>query len=200
MGIPQEDRLDYMCRQDMNAIESAVSSIRTAMTNVENMMPKTWIGKKADNWHAEHDGRMKRLRTLFDSFPAEENQLVEKARQKQTQMDRKMHGRVDLEPARHACRRRSAAGVERRRRRTRARCAWVRLRRTGCTYCGAAGSGCPETAAYSASRPGCPSPSRTSTPLRELSASPANRTATPVAAHKDIRVGGVSAASRCTKH
>ncbi|MFJ2735665.1 MULTISPECIES: hypothetical protein [unclassified Streptomyces] len=76
----------------MNAIESAVNNIRTAMTNVENMMPKTWIGKKADNWRAEHEGRMKRLRTLFDSFPAEENQLVEKARQKQTQMNREMHG------------------------------------------------------------------------------------------------------------
>ncbi|MEU7383861.1 MULTISPECIES: hypothetical protein [unclassified Streptomyces] len=92
MGIPQEDRLDYMCRQDMNAIESAVSSIRTAMANVENMMPNTWIGKKADNWRVEHEGRMKRLRALFDSFPAEENQLVERARQKQTEMDRKMHG------------------------------------------------------------------------------------------------------------
>lgn len=91
MAIPQEDRLDYICRQDMNAIENAVRDIRTAMTNVDNMLPKTWIGKKADNWRADHEGRMKRLRTLFDSFPAEENRLVEKARQKQTQMDSKAH-------------------------------------------------------------------------------------------------------------
>ncbi|MFJ8313718.1 MULTISPECIES: hypothetical protein [unclassified Streptomyces] len=76
----------------MNAIESAVKELRTAMTDVDNMLPKTWIGKKADNWRTDHDGRMKRLKTLFDSFPAEEKQLMEKARTKQSQMDRKMHG------------------------------------------------------------------------------------------------------------
>ncbi|MER5564543.1 hypothetical protein ACFW17_29780 [Streptomyces sp. NPDC058961] len=92
MGIPQEDRLDYVCRQDMNAIETAVSEIRTAIRNVESTMPKAWIGKKADNWRADHDGRMSRLKTLFDTFPAEENRLVEKARQDQATMDRKMHG------------------------------------------------------------------------------------------------------------
>ncbi|MEU3370899.1 hypothetical protein ABZ734_10545 [Streptomyces sp. NPDC006660] len=92
MGIPQEDRLDYNCRKDMNAIETAVGEIRTAIRNVESMMPKTWIGKKADNWRTDHDGRMKRLKTLFDSFPAEENRLVEKARQDQSKMDQKMHG------------------------------------------------------------------------------------------------------------
>ncbi|MFG3286077.1 hypothetical protein [Streptomyces sp. NPDC048111] len=92
MGIPQEDRLDYACRQDMNAIESAANEIRTAIRNVESMMPKTWIGKKADNWRTDHDGRMKRLKTLFDSFPAEENRLVEKARQDQSKMNQKMHG------------------------------------------------------------------------------------------------------------
>jgi hypothetical protein len=92
MGIPQQDRLDYMCRQDMNAIENAVSEIRTAMKNVENMMPKTWIGNKADNWRTDHEGRMRRLKTLFDSFQAEENRLVEKARQDQAKMDRKAHG------------------------------------------------------------------------------------------------------------
>ncbi|MGW5127703.1 hypothetical protein ACWEQ7_27385 [Streptomyces sp. NPDC004069] len=92
MGLPQEDRLDYMCRQDMNAIENAVNEIRTAMKNVDSMMPKTWIGKKADHWRTDHEGRMKRLKTLFDSFPAEENRLVEKARQKQAEMNSKAHG------------------------------------------------------------------------------------------------------------
>ncbi len=84
MGRPQEDRLDYLCRQDMNAIESAANEIRTAIRNVESMMPKTWIGKKADQWCADHNGRMQRLKTLFDSFPAEENLLVEKARKDET--------------------------------------------------------------------------------------------------------------------
>ncbi|MCX4549016.1 hypothetical protein OG204_21940 [Streptomyces sp. NBC_01387] len=92
MGIPQEDRLDYICRQDMAAIERAVTDIRTAMKSVDSMLPKTWIGKKADNWRADHEGRMKRLKTLFNSFPAEENRLVEKAQQKQAQMDSKAHG------------------------------------------------------------------------------------------------------------
>lgn len=81
-----------MCRQDMNAIESAVSEIRTVMKDVENMMPKTWIGKNADNWRTDHEGRMRRLKTLFDSFPAEENRLVEKARQEQAKTDRKAQG------------------------------------------------------------------------------------------------------------
>jgi len=39
MALPQEDRLDHICRQDVNAIESAVNEIRTAMKNVGNMMP-----------------------------------------------------------------------------------------------------------------------------------------------------------------
>lgn len=91
MGLPQEDRLDYMCRQDMNAIEISVNEIRTAMKNVDSMMPKTWIGKKADNWRTDHEGRMKRLKALFDSFPAEENRLVENARQKQAEMNSKLH-------------------------------------------------------------------------------------------------------------
>ncbi|MGW3498871.1 hypothetical protein [Streptomyces sp. NPDC001020] len=92
MAIPQEDRLEYICRQDMNAIERAVNEIRTAMADVDKMIPKTWIGKKADNWRIDHEGRMKRLKTLFDSFPAEENRLVEKARQDQAKMDNKTHG------------------------------------------------------------------------------------------------------------
>ncbi|MGW6708650.1 hypothetical protein ACWGDE_27690 [Streptomyces sp. NPDC054956] len=83
MGIPREDQADYMCRQDMNAIENAVREIRTAMTNVDAMLPKTWIGKKADNWRTDHEGRMRRLKTLFDSFPAEERRLVEKAQQEE---------------------------------------------------------------------------------------------------------------------
>jgi hypothetical protein len=91
VGIPQEDRLDYMCRQDMNAIENAVQDIRAAMKNVDDMMPNTWIGKKADNWRMDHQGRMKRLKTLFDSFPAEENRLTEKAQKDQAKMDRKKH-------------------------------------------------------------------------------------------------------------
>ncbi|WP_405778135.1 hypothetical protein [Streptomyces sp. NBC_00859] len=92
MGIPNEDRLDYMCRQDMNAIETAVQDIKDAMGKVDDMMPHTWIGKKADNWRTDHDGRMKQLKTLFNSFPAEENRLVEKARKKQSEQDKKMHG------------------------------------------------------------------------------------------------------------
>ncbi|WP_406348173.1 hypothetical protein OHA44_15840 [Streptomyces sp. NBC_00144] len=92
MGIPEQDRLDYVCRQDMNEIERAVTDIKAAMKRVDAMMPHTWIGKKADTWRTDHEGRMKRLKTLFDSFPAEENRLVGEAQKKQSAQDRKMHG------------------------------------------------------------------------------------------------------------
>ncbi|WP_406135569.1 hypothetical protein [Streptomyces sp. NBC_01089] len=76
----------------MNEVETAVTAIRSAMKQVEQMLPHTWIGTKADNWRADHEGHMKRLKTLFASFPDEEKQLIEQAQKKQAALDKKMHG------------------------------------------------------------------------------------------------------------
>jgi hypothetical protein len=93
MGIPNEDRLDYICTQDMDAIETAVGKIRTAISNVTALMGRdTWSGQSADKWGGDFNGRMKALGTLFDSYPAEEKSLIAKAKAKQDAMDRKQHG------------------------------------------------------------------------------------------------------------
>ncbi|AOR32744.1 hypothetical protein BFF78_18230 [Streptomyces fodineus] len=93
MGIPDEDKLGSLCRQDMNKIESSVSNIRSAITAVNNLIGcETWVGPAADKWGTDFQGRMGALSKLFDSYPAEENRLVTKAQEKQASMDRKRTG------------------------------------------------------------------------------------------------------------
>jgi hypothetical protein len=92
MGTAPQDRLESRCRNDMDAIERDVAAIETAMKRVDEMMPHTWTGKNADHWRSAHEARMKQLKNLFETFPAEEERLVEKARRKQRKLDQKMHG------------------------------------------------------------------------------------------------------------
>ncbi|MEU8586871.1 hypothetical protein AB0C59_07650 [Streptomyces sp. NPDC048664] len=90
MGIPDEDKLGYLCRQDMNKIETSVSSIRAAITAVNNLIGcETWVGSVADQWGTDFQGRMGALGKLFDSYPPEENRLVAKAQKDQAAMDNK---------------------------------------------------------------------------------------------------------------
>ncbi|WP_406218402.1 hypothetical protein [Streptomyces decoyicus] len=92
MGIAPQDRLETLCRADMEAIEGDVAAIKAAMKKVNEMMAHTWTGSNADHWRTGHEARMRQLRTLFESFPAEEKKLIEKARKKQEKLDRKAHG------------------------------------------------------------------------------------------------------------
>lgn len=87
MGIPDEDKLGTLCRQDMNKIETSVTAIRTAMRNVNTLIGRdTWVGDAADKWGNDIQGRMGALGRLFDSYPAEENRLVTEAQKKQAKM------------------------------------------------------------------------------------------------------------------
>lgn len=93
MGIPDEDKLGYMCQQDMNSVESSAGRIRAAIAAVNGLMGKdTWVGAKADSWGSDFQGRMGALGRLFDSYPAEEKRLVAKAQKDQSDMDRKRTG------------------------------------------------------------------------------------------------------------
>ncbi|WP_326689864.1 hypothetical protein OIE63_23730 [Streptomyces sp. NBC_01795] len=69
-----------LCRQDMGTIETAVTNIRTAVQKVTELMGSdTWAGPTADSWAEDFNGRMSSLNYLFDSYPAEEQQLIAKA-------------------------------------------------------------------------------------------------------------------------
>ncbi|UQA93729.1 hypothetical protein [Streptomyces halobius] len=92
MGIAPQDRLETLCRNDMDAIERDVAAIKAAMKKVDEMMPHTWTGKNAEHWRMAYEARMRQLRNLFEAFPAEEKKLVEKARKEQEKLDQKMHG------------------------------------------------------------------------------------------------------------
>ncbi|MFE6739058.1 hypothetical protein [Streptomyces tubercidicus] len=92
MGTAPQDRLETLCRADMEAIERDVAAIKAATKKVNEMMPHTWTGKNADHWRAAYEARMKQLNRLFETFPAEERKLVEKARKKQEKLDQKVHG------------------------------------------------------------------------------------------------------------
>ncbi|MEV6009572.1 hypothetical protein AB0M29_22510 [Streptomyces sp. NPDC051976] len=93
MGIPNEDRLENLCRTDMEKIEADVSDVRAALKKVHDVMgAKTWVGATADAWATDFDGRMISLNRLFDSFPAEEQALIAKAQKDQAASDRKYHG------------------------------------------------------------------------------------------------------------
>lgn len=90
MGIPDEDKLGYLCQQDMNTIETSVSNIRSAITAVNTLIGcQTWVGAAADKWGNDFQGRMGALGKLFDSYPPEEQRLVTKAQKDQAAMDRK---------------------------------------------------------------------------------------------------------------
>ncbi|WP_250299041.1 hypothetical protein [Streptomyces sp. A 4/2] len=87
MGVPDEDKLGTLCRQDMNKIETSVTAIRTAINNVNALIGcDTWVGAAADRWGNDIQGRMGALGRLFDSYPAEENRLVTEAQKKQAEM------------------------------------------------------------------------------------------------------------------
>jgi hypothetical protein len=87
MGIPDEDKLGTLCRQDMNKIEASVTAIRTAMGSVNTLIGRdTWVGAAADKWGTDIQGRMGALGRLFDSYPAEENRLVSEAQKKQAKL------------------------------------------------------------------------------------------------------------------
>ncbi|WP_277439151.1 hypothetical protein [Streptomyces sp. SPB162] len=87
MGVPDEDKLGNLCRQDMNRIEVSATSIRTAIKQVNDLVGRdTWVGHAADVWGTDLQGRMGALGRLFNSFPAEENRLVSEAQKKQAQM------------------------------------------------------------------------------------------------------------------
>ena len=90
MGIPEQDKLGYICQQDMSSVEGSVAKIRTAIKAVNGLMGKdTWVGATADGWGSDFNGRMGALGRLFDSYPAEEQRLVAKARTDQADMDRR---------------------------------------------------------------------------------------------------------------
>jgi hypothetical protein len=90
MGIPDEDKLGSLCRQDMNKIEASVSNIRSAIKAVNNLIGcETWVGTAADKWGNDFQGRMGALGKLFDSYPPEEQRLVTKAQKDQAELDRK---------------------------------------------------------------------------------------------------------------
>ncbi|MEW9519372.1 hypothetical protein [Streptomyces tubercidicus] len=64
MGIAPQDRLETLCRADMEAIEREVAAIKAAMKKVNEMMAHTWTGTNADHWRTGHEARMRQLRTL----------------------------------------------------------------------------------------------------------------------------------------
>ncbi|MEU1627013.1 hypothetical protein ABZ746_17170 [Streptomyces sp. NPDC020096] len=90
--MQDKNGLDAQCRQDMAAIETAAGNIREALTKVNQLMSKTWVGSAADKWAGDFNGRMSSLTRLFDSFPPEEKQLIAKAQQDQANQDSKYHG------------------------------------------------------------------------------------------------------------
>ncbi|MEV6010369.1 hypothetical protein AB0M29_26575 [Streptomyces sp. NPDC051976] len=93
MGIPDEDKLGYLCQQDMNSVETSAHNIRAAIQAVNALMGKdTWVGAAADKWGGDFSGRMSTLGRLFDSYPAEEQRLIAKAQKDQADMDRKRTG------------------------------------------------------------------------------------------------------------
>ncbi|MFG1805873.1 hypothetical protein [Streptomyces sp. NPDC049040] len=93
MGIPDEDKLGYICRQDMNSVETSVSAINTAIAAVDKLInSNTWVGSAADAWGNDFHGRMGALGRLFGSYKAEEDRLVAKAQKDQSDMDRKRMG------------------------------------------------------------------------------------------------------------
>jgi hypothetical protein len=93
MGLPDEDKLGYLCRQDMQKINTAVTNIRAALGKVTALMgADTWTGNAADKWATDFNGRMGSLGRLFDSYPPEEQRLITKANEEQAKLDKKMHG------------------------------------------------------------------------------------------------------------
>lgn len=89
MGIPDQDKLGYLCRQDVNTIEQSVTAIRTALKNVTSLLgANTWTGSAADKWATDFNGRMGAISRLFDSYPPEECRLIDAAQKKQAEMDR----------------------------------------------------------------------------------------------------------------
>ncbi|MDX6329185.1 MAG: hypothetical protein QOI83_1568 [Streptomycetaceae bacterium] len=93
MPVPTEDRLDYICRQDMNKVETSVGNIRAAIKKVTDLMgANTWVGASADTWGTDFSGRMGALSRLFDSYPAEEQRLITKAQQDQAKLNNPVHG------------------------------------------------------------------------------------------------------------
>ncbi|MDF9815151.1 hypothetical protein [Streptomyces sp. SPB162] len=87
MGIPDEDKLGTLCRQDMNKVETSAAAIRAAIKKVNDLIGReTWVGTAADTWGADFQGRMGALGRLFDSYPAEENRLVTEAQKKQAKL------------------------------------------------------------------------------------------------------------------
>ncbi|MFJ3304801.1 hypothetical protein ACIPSA_17080 [Streptomyces sp. NPDC086549] len=93
MAIPNEDRLEVLCRNDMNDVNKSVQAIQDAIKQVNGMLPHTWVGKDADNWCTEYNGRIGQLNALFSmNLPPEETRLIEKAKKDQQAMDKKSHG------------------------------------------------------------------------------------------------------------
>ncbi|NUS13210.1 MAG: hypothetical protein HOY69_17715 [Streptomyces sp.] len=90
MGVPDEDKLGTICKTDMGTIETSVSKIVTAIDAVNKLIScNTWVGTSADAWGNDFQSRMNSLKTLFGSYPPEEQRLIAKARQDQADMDRK---------------------------------------------------------------------------------------------------------------
>ncbi|KIZ15426.1 hypothetical protein [Streptomyces natalensis] len=90
MAIPSEGQLEAICRKDMASVNKSVSSIMDAMEAVDKALPYTWVGRDADNWRTEYNGRMGQLTALLlMALPPEEARLIEKARKKQAEMNRK---------------------------------------------------------------------------------------------------------------
>jgi len=93
MPVPPEDRLDTLCRQDMDTIEDSVRAIRAAVKKVTDLMgAATWVGTSADQWGSDFGGRMGALGRLFDSYPPEEQRLIAKAQQDQAKLNNQAHG------------------------------------------------------------------------------------------------------------
>ncbi|MFI2189760.1 hypothetical protein [Streptomyces sioyaensis] len=90
MAIPSEDRLEVICRNDMDNVDKSVQAIQEAIQAVNDALPHTWVGKDADNWRTEYNGHIGQLNALFSMYlPPEKVRLIEKAQKKQQDMDRK---------------------------------------------------------------------------------------------------------------
>jgi hypothetical protein len=93
VAIPYEDRLEVVCRSDMDDVNKSVRVIVDAINQVNSMLPHTWVGKDADNWCTDYNGRIGQLNALFSMYlPPEETRLMEKAKKDQQAMDKKMQG------------------------------------------------------------------------------------------------------------
>ena len=93
MGIPDEDKLGYLCQQDMGSVETSAGKIRAAIKAVNGLIGKdTWVGTTADTWGTDFQGRMGALGRLFESYPPEEKRLIAKAQKDQADQDRKRMG------------------------------------------------------------------------------------------------------------